>query len=155
MITNGGGAGLLACDHFERCGLPLHELSEISSLLATRMRAYMPMFGSPLNPVDIAGTASAIQYKGAFKQALRDPAVDGILGAICPTAVTDVSAICDAAIEVYEANKELNKPFIMICQGGKECHDAILKFRVTVFQLTRVLNRRLMQWLLCERQPVK
>ncbi len=129
MITNGGGAGLLACDHFERCGLPLHELSEISSLLATRMRAYMPMFGSPLNPVDIAGTASAIQYKGAFKQALRDPAVDGILGAICPTAVTDVSAICDAAIEVYEANKELNKPFIMICQGGKECHDAILKFR--------------------------
>ncbi|PXX77907.1 acetate--CoA ligase family protein [Dielma fastidiosa] len=129
MITNGGGAGLLACDHFERCGLPLHELSEISPLLATRMRAYMPMFGSPLNPVDIAGTASAIQYKGAFKQALRDPAVDGILGAICPTAVTDVSAICDAAIEVYEANKELNKPFIMICQGGKECHDAILKFR--------------------------
>ena len=129
MITNGGGAGLLACDHFERCGLPLHELSEISSLLATRMRAYMPMFGSPLNPVDIAGTASAIQYKGAFKQALRDPAVDGILGAICPTAVNDVSAICDAAIEVYEANKELNKPFIMICQGGKECHDAILKFR--------------------------
>lgn len=129
MITNGGGAGLLACDHFERCGMPLHELTEISPLLATRIRAYMPMFGSPLNPVDISGTASAIQYKGAFKQAMRDPNVDGVLLAICPTAITDVNAVCDAAIEVYEANKDLNKPFIMICQGGKECHDAIMKLR--------------------------
>ena len=129
MITNGGGAGLLSCDHFERCGLPMHELTEISPLLAQRIRAYMPMFGSPLNPVDISGTASVIQYKGAFKQAFRDPNVDGILGAICPTAVTDVAGVADAAIEVYEANRALGKPFVMICQGGRECHDAIMKLR--------------------------
>ncbi|MBM6990534.1 MAG: CoA-binding protein, partial [Mobilibacterium timonense] len=30
MITNGGGAGLLACDQFERLGMPLHELKYIS-----------------------------------------------------------------------------------------------------------------------------
>ena len=129
MITNGGGAGLLSCDHFERCDMPMHELTEISPLLAQRIRAYMPMFGSPLNPVDISGTANIIQYKGAFKQAFRDPNVDGVLGAICPTAVTDVAGVCDAAIEVYEANKNLNKPFIMICQGGGECHEAIMKLR--------------------------
>ncbi|MGN1344010.1 MAG: acetate--CoA ligase family protein [Traorella sp.] len=129
MITNGGGAGLLSCDHFERCGLPLHELSEISPILAARIRAYMPMFGSPLNPVDISGTANVIQYKGAFKQALRDPNVDGVLGAICPTAVTDVNGVADAAIEVYESCKDLKKPFVMICQGGGECHDAIMKLR--------------------------
>ena len=129
MITNGGGAGLLSCDHFERCGLPLHELSEISPLLAARIRAYMPMFGSPLNPVDISGTAGVIQYKGAFKQAMRDPNVDGVLGAICPTAVTDVNGVADAAIEVYESCKDLKKPFVMICQGGGECQDAIMKLR--------------------------
>lgn len=129
MITNGGGAGLLSCDHFERCGMPLHELQEISPLLQSRIRAYMPMFGSPLNPVDISGTANVIQYKGAFKQALRDPAVDGLLGAICPTAVTDVNGVTEAAIEVYESCRDLNKPFVMICQGGQECHDAIMKFR--------------------------
>ena len=89
MITNGGGAGLLSCDHFERLGMPLHELKDISPMLAQRIRAYMPMFGSPLNPVDISGTATVIQYKGAFQQALRDPNVHGVLGAICPTAVTD------------------------------------------------------------------
>lgn len=129
MITNGGGAGLLSCDHFERCGFPLKELKEISPMLEQRIRAYMPMFGSPLNPVDISGTASVIQYKGAFQQAFRDPNVDGVLGAICPTAVTDVAGVADAAIEVYEANKYLGKPFVMICQGGRECHDAIMKLR--------------------------
>lgn len=54
MITNGGGSGLLSCDHFERRGMPMHELAEISPNLAGRIRAYMPMFGSPLNPVDIS-----------------------------------------------------------------------------------------------------
>ena len=129
MITNGGGAGLLSCDHFERLGMPLHELKDVSPMLAQRIRAYMPMFGSPLNPVDISGTATVIQYKGAFQQALRDPNVHGVLGAICPTAVTDVIGVAKAAIEVYESTKELNKPFIMICQGGEECHEAIKLLR--------------------------
>lgn len=129
MVTNGGGAGLLSCDHFERLGLPLHELKQISPMLEQRIRAYMPMFGSPLNPADISGTASVIQYKGAFQQAFRDPNVHGVLGAICPTAVTDVMGTAKAAVEVYESCKELGKPFLMICQGGAECRDAILYLR--------------------------
>lgn len=129
MITNGGGSGLLSCDHFERCGLPLHELKEISPSLAERIRAYMPMFGSPLNPVDISGTASPIHYKGAFRQAMRDPNVNGILGSICPTAVTDVEAVTDVVIEIHEAFKHLHKPFVMECQGGEECQRAIMKLR--------------------------
>ena len=129
MITNGGGSGLLSCDHFERCGLPLHELAEISPNLAQRIRAYMPMFGSPLNPVDISGTATPIQYKGAFTQAMRDPNVDGILGSICPTAVTDVDAVVDVVIVIHDTYKHLGKPFIMECQGGEECQNAIMKLR--------------------------
>ncbi|NFH88658.1 acetyl-CoA synthetase [Clostridium botulinum] len=129
MITNGGGSGLLSCDHFERCGMPLKELKETSPGLGERIKAYMPMFGSPLNPVDISGTASPIQYKGAFTQAMRDPNVHGVLGSICPTAVTDVDAVVDIVIELHETYKHLNKPFIMECQGGEECHRAIMKLR--------------------------
>ena len=129
MITNGGGSGLLSCDHFERLGLPLHELQEISPQLRERIKAYMPMFGSPLNPVDISGTASPIQYKGAFRQAMTDPNVDGVLGSICPTAVTDVPKVVDIIIELHETYKHLGKPFVMECQGGQECHDAIMKLR--------------------------
>ena len=129
MITNGGGSGLLSCDYFERRGMPMHELAEISPNLAGRIRAYMPMFGSPLNPVDISGTASPVQYKGAFTQVMRDPNVHGILGSICPTAVTDVPAVTDLVIDIYETYKHLGKPFIMECQGGEECQEAIMKLR--------------------------
>ena len=87
----------------------MYLLKDISPMLAQRIRAYMPMFGSPLNPVDISGTATVIQYKGAFQQALRDPNVHGVLGAICPTAVTDVIGVAKAAIEVYESTKGVMK----------------------------------------------
>lgn len=129
MITNGGGSGLLSCDHFERRGLPLHELQEISPNLQARIRNYMPMFGSPLNPVDISGTATPIQYKGAFTQAMRDPAVDAVYGSICPTAVTNVDEVVDVVIRIHKDYAYLNKPFIMECQGGEECQQAIMKLR--------------------------
>ncbi len=129
MITNGGGAGLLACDHFERIGYPLKELKDISPELREKIRAYMPSFGSPLNPVDISGTADVVSYEGAFMQAMTDSHTDGVLGAICPTAVTDVPGVAQAAVRVVEATKGLNKPFVMICQGGQECQDAIMYLR--------------------------
>lgn len=129
MVTNGGGSGLLSCDHFERQGLPLHPLEEISPALAVRIRAYMPMFGSPLNPVDISGTASPVQYEGALRQSMRDPNVDGVLCSICPTAVTNVDAVAKSVIKIYENYKDLKKPLIMECQGGNECTDAIMMLR--------------------------
>lgn len=103
----------------------------------------MPMFGSPLNPVDISGTASPTQYKGAFMQAMRDPAVDGILGSICPTAVTNVDAVVDVVIEVHDRYRRLGKPFIMECQGGEECQRAIMKRAITVSRRIRQRNRRI------------
>lgn len=129
MITDGGGAGLLASDDFERRGMPLHELKEISSGLSQRIRAYMPMFGSPLNPVDISGTANHIQYEGALSQAIRDPQVDGILVSVCPTAVTNVAKIADVILNVYKNNAQLNKPVVAEFQGGAECDEAIMKLR--------------------------
>ena len=89
IITNGGGAGLLAADHFERLGMPIKELKEISPELRDNIRSYMPAFGSPLNPVDISGTATSDMYGGALKTAYRDENVDGIMISVCPTAVTD------------------------------------------------------------------
>ena len=129
MITNGGGSGLLSCDHFERCGMPMRELKDISPLLSERIRAFMPMFGSPLNPVDISGTASPKQYKGAITQAICDPSVSAVYGSICPTAVTDVDAVTDIYIDIYNQYKHLGKPLVMECQGGEECARAIMRLR--------------------------
>lgn len=129
MITNGGGAGLLACDHFERLGMPLRELREISPELRVNIRKYMPPFGSPLNPVDISGTATSDMYGGALRTAYRDENVDGILISVCPTAVTNVEAITETVIAIHKQYRHLGKPFIMECQGGRECRDAIMQLR--------------------------
>jgi len=129
MITNGGGSGLLSCEHFDRLGMPLHPLSEISPELAARLRADMPGFGSVLNPVDIAGTATPSVYERALCAAFEDPMVDGIYGSVCPSAITNVPAIADVALKVHEIYKHLGKAFVMECQGGPECNAAIARLR--------------------------
>ncbi|MCL5006483.1 MAG: CoA-binding protein [Acidobacteria bacterium] len=129
MITNGGGSGLLASDAFDSRGMPLRELKSISGGLQEKIRAFMPPFGSPLNPVDIAGTANEAQYRGALTEAIFDPNIDGVLVSTCPTAVTNVSAIVDVILDLHQRSKDLNKPIVAEFQGGEECRDAILRLR--------------------------
>jgi acetyl-CoA synthetase (ADP-forming) len=129
MITNGGGSGILSCEHFARLGMPLHPLTEISTDLAARLRADMPGFGSVLNPVDIAGTATPSAYERAFSLALEDPMVDCVYGSVCPSAITNVPAVADVALKVYEIYKQMGKSFVMECQGGPECNAAIARLR--------------------------
>jgi len=129
MITNGGGSGLLSCEHFDRLGMPLHPLAEISPELAAKLRSDMPGFGSVLNPVDIAGTATPSVYERAFTAAFEDPMVDGVYGSVCPSAITNVPAIADVALKVHELYKHLGKMFVMECQGGPECNAALARLR--------------------------
>jgi hypothetical protein len=134
MITNGGGSGLLSCDHFERIGLPLKELGTISPMLVPKIRAYMPMFGSPLNPVDISGTATPTQYKGAISQAMRDPNVDALYVSICPTAMTDLGQIADTTWMSIGA-QATRQTVCMECQGGTSagCYFEVQGRRVTAY----------------------
>ncbi len=129
MITNGGGSGLLSCEHFERLGLPMRPLDEISPDLAMRLRADMPGFGSVLNPVDIAGTATPSVYERTLTAAFEDPMVDGVYASVCPSAITNVPAIADVALKVHELHRHLGKPFVMECQGGPECNAALTRLR--------------------------
>lgn len=128
MLTNGGGSGLLASDEFERRGMPLHEISAISPALRDRMQCYLPAFGSPLNPVDLAGTATQIQYRGTLAEALRDPHVDGVLVSVCPTAMTRVRPIADALLELAACGPP-GKTVVAEFQGGAECDEEIVRLR--------------------------
>lgn len=129
IITNGGGAGILACDHFERKGMPMKELKDISPELPDKMRKHMPNFGSPLNPIDISGTATPEMYAGAIEEAFNDEHIHAIMVSICPTAVTDVDGITDKTIDLVNQYAYRKIPLIMECQGGDECFNAILKLR--------------------------
>ncbi len=129
MITNGGGSGLLSCDQFDRRGMPMKELSEISAGLVRHLSPHMPTYWSSLNPLDISGMAAPWQFEVAFRYCFEDPQVDGVYGSVCPTAVTDIPAITSVAITTHEKYRHLGKPFVMELQGGYECNEAIIELR--------------------------
>jgi acyl-CoA synthetase (NDP forming) len=129
MVTNGGGSGLLSCDQFDRRGMPMKELMEISAELGGKLSPHMPAFWSSLNPLDLSGMAAPWQYELAFQYCFEDPHVDGVYGSVCPTAVTDVPAVTSIAVTTHEKYKHLGKPFVMELQGGYECNEAIIELR--------------------------
>ncbi|MEM2298136.1 MAG: acetate--CoA ligase family protein [Thermofilaceae archaeon] len=117
IITNGGGAGVMATDAAEQYGV---KLMDIPSDLAERFRKYMPPFGSVYNPIDLTGMATEEWYKGAILEALKDERVHAVIVLYCHTAVTNPKAIADA---ILEAKREAGspKPIIVSLIGGEEC----------------------------------
>ena len=129
LITNGGGSGILSADHFERRGLPMKDLSEISPTLCDKLSPHMAQYWSGLNPLDLSGMAAPWQYELAFQHCFEDENVSCVMGSVCTTAVTNFSTITSIAITIHEQYRRLGKPFVMEINGGNECNDAIVELR--------------------------
>lgn len=84
IVTNGGGAGVLAID-----GLLDHggELAELSAETIAALDKTMPATWSRANPVDIIGDAPPERYRAAVEAVAADPNVDVLLVMNCPTAL--------------------------------------------------------------------
>jgi acetyltransferase len=89
ILTNGGGAGVLAADALEGRG---GRLAELSPTTLAGLDAIAPANWSRRNPVDILGDAPTDLYGGSLDILLRAPEVDAVLVMNCPTAVTDSTA---------------------------------------------------------------
>ncbi|MEM0171204.1 MAG: acetate--CoA ligase family protein [Thermoproteota archaeon] len=121
ILTNGGGAGVMATDAAEEFEV---KLMDIPKDLAENLRKFMPPFGSVYNPVDLTGMASSNDYEGALKALLEDERVDNVIVLYCHTAQTNP---LDVANVIIRAKSSLNngKPITASFIGGKECDDAI------------------------------
>lgn len=129
IVTNGGGSGLLMADEFERRGMPLRELTQISRGLRNQIGNCTPRPSSCLNPIDLGGAAGPEQYREVVRQVLTDPAVDGVVVSICPTLLTRVSEIALGLAELAKQAVDLQKPLIAEIQGGADCDSAIVQLR--------------------------
>lgn len=129
IVTNGGGSGLLMVDEFERRGMPLRELAQISQGLRNRIGNNTPKPSSCLNPIDLGGGASPEQYREVVGQLLADPSIDGVIVSICPTLLTRVSEIASGLIELAKPKGGVRKPLAAEIQGGADCDTAILDLR--------------------------
>jgi acetyltransferase len=100
VLTNGGGAGVLAVDAMDAHGAQLAELAP-DTLAA--LNAALPAAWSKGDPVDILGDAGPDRYSAALEALLADPGVDAVLAMNCPTAVTDSAAAADAVVKVVQS----------------------------------------------------
>jgi acetyltransferase len=84
IVTNGGGAGVLATDRLIEEG---GRLAELSPETMTKLNAVLPATWSHANPVDLIGDADADRYASSVSILMNDPGNDALLVAYCPTAI--------------------------------------------------------------------
>jgi len=121
IVTNGGGAGVMATDAAEVNDVKLMDLPQD---LATQLRKFMPPFGSVLNPVDLTGMASAEDYRGAVEALLNDESVRNVIVLYCHTAQTKPTDVAEAVIKAKESAR-VKKPVVVNMIGGEECNTGI------------------------------
>ncbi|HEX7811870.1 MAG TPA: bifunctional acetate--CoA ligase family protein/GNAT family N-acetyltransferase, partial [Burkholderiales bacterium] len=159
VMTNGGGAGVMATDALVRSGGKLAQLHE--STLA-RLNAILPATWSGANPVDIVGDAPAERYAAALDILLGDPAAAAVMLIHAPTAIVESRRIAEACIPVA---CESNRQVLSCWLGGasvQTARDAFAHARLPVYDtpeeavhafLTRVEYQR-NQSLLSEIPPI-
>ena len=114
ILTNGGGAGVMAADALEMRGGRLAALSPAT--LAALDKAAPPTW-SKGDPVDIIGDATPARYAAALEALLGDPDADAILVMNCPTAVADSTAAAEAVIATRARHG--SGPPILTCWLGE------------------------------------
>jgi len=114
IVTNGGGAGVLAVDELIDRGCEIAELS--AETLAT-LDAALPSNWSQANPVDIIGDAGAERYVAALRAVAADPGVDVVLAMNCPTALAAPADAAQGVVSVVDHGLINGKPVLATWLG--------------------------------------
>lgn len=124
IVTNGGGAGILAIDAL--ASLP-GRLADLSSETLDRLDGCLPSTWSRGNPVDIIGDADGARYSGAIEAMLDDPAIDALLVMNCATGLVEGNEIA-AAVAKSVRMKQAGKPVLACWLGAANARMAEAEF---------------------------
>jgi acyl-CoA synthetase (NDP forming) len=99
IVSNVGGAGVLAADACTDLGLTVHRPHGLTS---RRLRALVPDTGAVGGPIDTTAAISAENFRRSLELLAADDEVDGIIALVLPTAATGdlVAAIQQAEVRV-------------------------------------------------------
>jgi len=102
IITNAGGAGILAADACEGLGL---QVPELSSDAQTALRSFLSSSAGVRNPVDMVASASPDDYARAIRAVAGDSNIDAIIVNFIPPIAVRPEEI---AKEILKVAGELN-----------------------------------------------
>ncbi|MBX3637462.1 MAG: bifunctional acetate--CoA ligase family protein/GNAT family N-acetyltransferase [Rubrivivax sp.] len=100
LVTNGGGAGVMAADEAASRGV---ELAPLSDATRDALDAGLPRNWSRANPVDIIGDAPVARYEHTFRTLLADPDSGTLLFMHAPTAIVPSAEIAAALLPLAQA----------------------------------------------------
>ena len=118
ILTNGGGAGVLAADALSLGGLTLATL-DAPTLAA--LDECLPAAWSHGNPIDIIGDAPISRYQDALRVLLAAPEIDGVLFMHAPTAIVPAGDIAAACLPMMQT---AGKPVLTCWLGGNAVEPA-------------------------------
>ncbi|GIT91548.1 acetyltransferase [Jannaschia pagri] len=119
IVTNGGGAGVLATDRAEDMGI---DLPAPSADTLAALDAVLSPHWSRANPLDIIGDAMPEAFEAAIQAGLDDPAFDGLLIILIPQAITDATDVARRAVALAQARPD--KPVLFCWMGQTSVTDA-------------------------------
>lgn len=119
LLTNGGGAGIMATDACEQFSL---ELAILEDETKERLKEKLPHDSSVANPIDILGDAKSDRYEIALEAILTDPNVDGVIVLLTPQSGSDADETARLIIKISPGTK---KTILTCFMGQKKVKGAI------------------------------
>lgn len=107
IVTNGGGAGVMATD---RLGDLDGTLAVLSEQTRAALDSVLPPTWSRGNPIDIIGDADAERYGRALEIVLGADETDAVLVMNCPTSLASNSKIAEKVVKAVEQRRAAGKP---------------------------------------------
>ena len=124
VITNAGGAGIMAADAIEKQQLTFTKLSEGT---IRRLAEKLPAAANLYNPIDVLGDALPDRYQFALDVVLDDPNVNSVVVLLTPQAMTDAVGTAQAIVSVVQ--KKNKKPVVAAFLGASKVAEANVVLR--------------------------
>lgn len=123
ILTNGGGAGVLASDELQDFD---GKLAELDTGTITALDQALPPTWSRGNPVDIIGDADTARYSNALHVLLSDEQSDAVLVLHCPTATVSATEAARTVVDAVAKARDgaRNNPVLTCWLGDAAVRDA-------------------------------
>ena len=119
LVTNAGGAGIMATDACDDYSVELTDLPAETKLI---LKENLPSASSISNPLDILGDAGPDRFKFTLETVLPSPAVDAILLLATPQTTTEPEKTAKIVRQVCAKH---NKPVLGCFMGAEVMNPAV------------------------------
>lgn len=131
IVTNAGGAGVLATDALIAAG---GELAPLAPQTLDTLSTTLPPHWSHGNPVDVLGDADPSRYATATKLVANDPQTDGVLVVLTPQ---EMSEPTETATQLVSVARSISKPVLANWMGGEAVEEGATILRQSGIPVVR------------------